>query len=115
MNDTVAVRGIAKNGPIVKYSTTENTRPNSGCTRFPKSRKPLLPDKPIARIPMNGKPIAVTRKPIKAHQNCVPAICPSSIGKIKFPAPKNIPNNIVPMMAYVENGTFACIFFLLMT
>ena len=36
-NDTVAVRGVAKSGPIDKYSNTENATPYHGATREAKS------------------------------------------------------------------------------
>ena len=40
--------------------------------------------------------MAVTAKPTMAVQVFVPAIAPKKGGKIRFPAPKNMENNVSP-------------------
>ena len=51
---------------------------------------------PIAAIPKSGNPTPVIQKPMIAGILLAPDNCPIYTGKIKLPAPKNIPNNIDP-------------------
>ena len=81
----------------------------NGWIRLARSCRLLLPEIPIARIPRNGSPTPVIKNPIIAGVRFVPAYCPSSAGKIKFPAPKNNANSIVPMTKYDLNGNFVSI------
>lgn len=49
-----------------------------------------------ATIPKMGNPTPVIKNPIVACKVLLPANCPNCTGKIKFPAPKNNPNNNEP-------------------
>ena len=71
--------------------------------RLAKSKRPSLREIPIAIIPKKGRPIAVSIKPRLANNTLLPASCPKCTGNIKFPAPKNIPNNIDPTKIYWES------------
>ncbi|CRH65328.1 Uncharacterised protein [Chlamydia trachomatis] len=61
--------------------------------------------RPFARLiaravtPNNGKPTPVTIKPIAAGAELFPALAPRNTGKIRFPAPKNMPNNMTATYA----------------
>lgn len=94
-NDVAAVRGIANSGPIVKEIATNNTTANTGCI-FPNDT--LYPFSSIDPVitPIKGKPIPVITNPNIAGQKKLPLDNPSAGGKIKFPAPKKIANNINP-------------------
>ena len=65
-------------------------------TFFEASKSPLLFEMPIAAIPKSGNPTPVIQKPMMAGILLAPDNCPIYTGKIKLPAPKNIPNNIDP-------------------
>ena len=71
--------------------------------RLAKSKRPSLREIPIATIPKNGRPMAVSIKPILARKILLPASCPRCTGNIKFPAPKNIPNSIDPTKIFWES------------
>lgn len=45
----------------------------------------------MANIAKNGTKHPVSKNPAVAGSQLWPAICPNCTGKIKFPAPKNIP------------------------
>ena len=49
---------------------------------------------PMAATPKMGMPTAVTIKPMMAGMTFRPASWPRWTGKIRLPAPKNIPNNV---------------------
>ena len=95
VKETVAHLGIAKNGPIVRYRTVVNRTPNRpetlllSCSR---SSLCVLPKAATARI---GMLTAVIIKPIIAGHELLPASCPRCTGKIRLPAPKNIPNKVL--------------------
>ena len=69
-------------------------------TRLDISIRPLLFDTPSATIPRSGIPTAVISIPINAGIKLAPALAPSIIGKIRLPAPKNIPKSIDATSAY---------------
>ena len=49
---------------------------------------------PMAATPKMGMPTAVTIKPMMAGMTFRPASWPRWTGKIRLPAPKNIPNSV---------------------
>lgn len=58
------VRGMARNGPMVRYMSAMNTEANSGLTRPASSRTP--PHTATATMPSTGKPIPAIKKPVMA-------------------------------------------------
>ena len=105
-NETVAVRGMANSGPMVRYSAHVNASPYPRDTREAISSSPELRDTPSATIPSSGSPTPVTRNPAMAAGLRLPASCPIYTGKIRFPAPKNIPNSIDASAAYCRAVSF---------
>ena len=70
---------------------------------------------PMAATPKMGMPTAVTIKPMMAGMTFRPASWPRWTGKIRLPAPKNIPNNVpatrifcrmVNFFTVMENSSF---------
>ena len=49
---------------------------------------------PMAATPKMGMPTAVMMKPMIAGMTLLPAIWPRCTGKMRLPAPKNMPNNV---------------------
>ena len=80
-------------GPIDRYIAVVNTTENIGPTLFARLDKPLVFPTTIA--PKTGNKTAVTQKAIREIKVAEPALLPKSGGKIRFPAPKNKPNNIM--------------------
>ena len=74
VNDVVAQRGTAKNGPIVRYSRQVKPSEKPRLTFSPISYSPLERLMPSAATPMSGRPTPVIRKPAAACQICRPAI-----------------------------------------
>ncbi len=90
-----AQRGMAKSGPIVRYSAQVKNTPYPFPTRLlmaSRSSERLMPN---AATPMSGRPTAVTMKPNAATKEFAPASWPMCTGKIRFPAPKNNPNSML--------------------
>jgi len=96
-NATVAVRGIANSGPIVRYSRQVKTMEYRELTGLPISYKLSLSERAEATIPNTGNPTPVIKNPMVASGILLPAACPIFTGKIKLPAPKNSPNNNEPI------------------
>lgn len=88
------VRGMARNGPMVRYMSPMNTEANSGLTRPASSRTP--PHTATATMPSTGSPMPAARKPAIAGIAASPACRPSSGGRMRLPAPKNIENSMPP-------------------
>ena len=96
-NDVAAVLGIANNGPIDKYNNTKYVVEYNG-EIFSSNSAPY----PFGfRVPTISVTIAIptpeTTNPKIAGQKFSPEFTPSAGGKIKLPAPKNIPNNNNPV------------------
>ena len=100
MNDTVAQRGIAKKGPMVRYSAQVKNMAYGRPTLLLKSKRPLLRLMPSAATPRSGRPTPVMSKPQMAGKSCAPASCPIRTGKIRLPAPKNKPNSMLAIETY---------------
>ena len=94
-NDVLAVLGIARQGPIAKYKSSMYTLENRGCTLEARASNPS--DFVTAITPNTGRHTALKAKPKNAGTMLLPAILPRNGGKIKFPAPKNIENNVIPI------------------
>ena len=92
---TVAQRGMANSGPIVRYSTHVNARPKRRPTRELRSRRPFERLAPSAATPSMGSPTPATRNPSSAHQAFLPASWPMWMGNIRLPAPKKSPNSML--------------------
>ena len=105
-NGTVAQRGTAKNGPMVRYSAQVKNTPYRQPTRLLSSARPPQRLMPNATTPNSGRPTPVTNRPITAGQRWLPACCPIETGKIRFPAPKNRPNSILVMVTVSRNVRF---------
>ena len=69
----------------------------------------------MAATPKMGIPTAVTMKPMIAGMTLLPAIWPRCTGKMRLPAPKNMPNNVpatrifcfeVNFFTVMENSSF---------
>ncbi len=91
----VAVRGMAMQGPISKYTSDMNTMA-SGFEIVSSIERPSLN---LAKITMAkiGTTTDVHKNP-KSASGVLPAACtPRNGAKIKFPAPKNIENNMRPI------------------
>ena len=71
-----------------------NTEANSGCTRLASRR--ISPTRATAMMPSTGSPMPAIRKPAVAGTASAPACRPSSGGRIRLPAPKNIENSMPP-------------------
>ena len=71
-NETVAVRGVANNGPTARYATAANKPPATLPIGLLNASMPP-PTLASATTVMTGKPTAVTRKPSAAIQTCGPA------------------------------------------
>jgi hypothetical protein len=92
--DVLLVLGIASNGPIVIYIRKVKSAENQGEIVSPKLFSPFLLT--ITFIPIIGSKIDVTAKPINAVVKLPLLSKPTNDGNIKFPAPKNIANNVMP-------------------
>ena len=68
--------------------------------------EPLLRLMPSAATPSRGSPTPVTRKPTMAGHTLRPATCPIYTGKIRFPAPKNIPNSVPATRIFCRSVNF---------
>ena len=86
------MRGMARQGPMERYTRMVNTVANTGCTRPASLSRP--PARATAVTPAMGRPTALTARPAKAGQRLVPACAPRCGGKIRFPAPKNMENSV---------------------
>src|SRR5699024_3366465 len=64
-------------------------------TRLLRPRSPSSRLIPSAATPRSGSPTPVIRKPAAACHILLPASCPMDTGKIRFPAPKNIPKSML--------------------
>ena len=58
------------------------------------SRSPSLLEIPMDIMPSSGKPTAETSIPKSASGISFPAFAPRMSGKIRLPAPKNIPKSM---------------------
>ena len=85
--------GMPSPGPIDKYIAVVKTKAKAGFTLLARFDKPLV--LPTTNHPKTGNTTAVTQKANRATKVAFPAIFPKRGGKIKFPAPKNRPNNII--------------------
>ncbi len=108
-NATVAVRGIANKGPIVKYSMHVNKIEYTLLTGFAISNKLSLWEMAVAITPNSGSPTPVIKNPIVACNVLLPADCPIWTGNIKLPAPKNNPNNNEPINKFDWKLSFSFI------
>ena len=88
------VRGMARHGPIARYTAATKNSPNLGCTRPASSR--AVPASATAIKPMTGRPMAAIRKPSMASGVAEPACSASSGGIMRLPAPKSIENRAMP-------------------
>ena len=61
---------------------------------------------PMAATPRMGMPTAVMIKPMIAGKALRPAIWPRWTGKIRFPAPKNIPNSVPATRIFCRSVNF---------
>ena len=86
------MRGMARQGPMERYTRMVNTMANTGCTRLASLSRP--PACATATTPAMGRPTALTARPAKAGQRFTPACAPRCGGKIRFPAPKNMENSV---------------------
>lgn len=86
-----------------------NTLASFGIIWLDKSYRSRRCVTPRALTPSNGSPTAVIINPIMAGYRLLPDCCPSISGKIKFPAPKNSPNSIEPIVNSCLNVSFCCI------
>ena len=100
VNDTVAQRGIAKKGPIVRYSAQVKNMAYGRPTLLLRSKRPLLRLMPSAATPRSGRPTPVMSRPQMAGKSCAPASCPIRTGKMRLPAPKNKPNSMLAIETY---------------
>ncbi len=66
----------------------------------------VLPIRPSTIIVKAGRPTAVTKKPLIADVNDVPASKPIAGGKIKLPAPRNSAKVIRPIAS--KSCVFKC-------
>ena len=73
-NEVLAVRGMARHGPMERYTRMEKTCANRGCTRSASWGSP--PARATATTPAMGRPMALTANPAKASQRRVPACAP---------------------------------------
>ena len=73
VNEVVAQRGIAKNGPIVKYRAEVKKIAKNGLTLLEREYSPSLLLAPSAS---SGSPTPVITKPITAGRKFRPASCP---------------------------------------
>ena len=94
VKDTVAHLGMANSGPMVRYSRQVKKMPYPLLTLPARVCKPSEWVMPMAATPKTGIPTAVMIKPIMAGMAFRPAICPRWTGKIRLPAPKNMPNSV---------------------
>ena len=76
VNEVVAQRGIAKNGPIVKYRAEVKKIAKNGLTLLEREYSPSLLLAPSAATPSSGSPTPVITKPITAGRKFRPASCP---------------------------------------
>ena len=88
------VRGMAKHGPMARYTAATKNSPNLGCTRPASSR--AVPASATAIKPITGRPMAAIKKPIMASGVAVPAWSASNGGMMRLPAPKSIENRAMP-------------------
>lgn len=92
-----AVLGIAKKGPIAKYSIIRKPTENAGDIFFDIwSLKPSLSKVPTTSVKM-ASPTPERIKPNIARLKFSPDSLPKFGGNIRFPAPKKIPNNKRPV------------------
>ena len=96
-NAVAAVLGIANNGPIDKYNNTKYVVENNG-EIFSSISAPYPFGLSVPTISVTiAIPTPDTTNPKIAGQKFPPELTPSAGGKIKFPAPKKIPNNNNPV------------------
>ena len=74
VKEVVAQRGIAKNGPIVRYSAQVKKYPYGRPMWLLSSNRPLLRLMPSAATPSSGRPTPVMMKPMSAGHMLRPAI-----------------------------------------
>ena len=106
VKETEAHRGVAKNGPIVRYRAQVKKMPNFFPTLLASPCRPFSRLMPRAATLRSGSPTPVTRNPAAACHIFLPAICPIDTGKIRFPAPKNIPKSILATKIVSLNVNF---------
>ena len=103
--DVEHVRGMAKNGPMVREIAATMKMPYHGATRAPMPWR-FLPDQPTETTPRRGSPQPVMRNPTMAGMVFVPACWPRYGGKIRLPAPKKRAKSMSPMAI----KAFFCLF-----
>ena len=86
-NETVAVRGVAKKGPMVRYTAMARTRPAMRPMGLVKVSRPP-PTRASATTPSSGRPTPVSKKPAEAPSRFSPAAMPTMGGKMMLPAPR---------------------------
>ena len=91
-NGSVAALGIPSPDPIDKYINIGKINANIGNTFFAKFVNPFV--FATTNVPKIGNTTAVMQKSNKLIATFPPDNFPNIGGNIKFPAPKNIPNNI---------------------
>lgn len=92
--DVLLVLGIASKGPIAIYMRKVKREENQGEIVSPNFLRPFLLT--MTFMPIMGSNIEVTAKPINEGKKLALLSKPTNAGKIKFPAPKNIANNVIP-------------------
>ena len=85
-----------------------NSLPYQPDTLFESSIRLSLWVFPIAATARIGIVTAVIQKPSIAGHELLPAICPRCTGKIRLPAPKNIPNSVLAttMVSFIVSFLF---------
>ena len=91
-NEVVAVRGMAKQGPMVRMMASASTMANLGETRSARYSNPPAED--TASTPSTGRPTAEMMNPTAASGVADPACAPRNGGKIRFAAPKNMEKKV---------------------
>ena len=74
-----------------------------------RSNRPVERLMPRAATPSRGIPTPVMNSPTKASHTLLPACCPKATGKIRLPAPKNIPKSILATETYSRKESFVFI------
>ena len=96
--EVLAHRGMANSGPMVRYSRVQKKVPYFFPTLSARDTTPSHRLMPKATTASMGMPTAVINTPRKAIHRLLPASMPIFAGKIRLPAPKNMPNSILVMV-----------------
>lgn len=89
-----AVRGMAMQGPISKYTMVRKTGPKGFQSRLIMAE--ALFQGAMMTMAATGSNTAVVMKPARARGVAEPACTAIQGEKIRFPAPKNMENKVMP-------------------